>query len=324
MKRVWLDGGLKERRDAAISIDDRGFTLADGLFETVRTEGARALWLDDHLARLRAGAAVIGLAPPCDDAAIRHAVDALLHEPDAPAEGALRLTLTRGPAAMRGLWDASATAAPTLLLTLAPRAAGGPAALVVAETTRRNERSPLSACKTLAYGDNLLARREALARGATDALLLNTRDRVACTTVGNVFLRIGGRWVTPAEGEGLLPGLARQRLVALLGAQVRPVERQELAGADAAFVCNSLSCTPVERLEGRTLAGAVDLGRLASIYGEADATADVDVDGAAVAVAAAVAAAAAAAAAAADALAVAVAAATALEGPPSMPMQVSP
>ena len=54
----------------------------------------------------------------------------------------------------------------------------GPARAIIG-TTRRNEHSPLANVKALGYLDNILARREAEARGADEALLLNTAGRLA-------------------------------------------------------------------------------------------------------------------------------------------------
>ena len=62
MLAVWFNGTL--RSDAAITIDpgDRGLTLGDGVFETIAVFNGHAVWLGEHLDRLMAGAATIGLA----------------------------------------------------------------------------------------------------------------------------------------------------------------------------------------------------------------------------------------------------------------------
>ena len=64
---VWLNGALLPESEARLSIFDRGFTLGDGIFETMRVREGRPLWLADHLARLREGAAVLGIPVPLDD-----------------------------------------------------------------------------------------------------------------------------------------------------------------------------------------------------------------------------------------------------------------
>ena len=57
---------------------------------------------------------------------------------------------------------------------------------------RRNEHSPLSRVKSLAYLDNILALREAAEAGCEEALLLNTAGRLAGGSRSNVFLVLDG------------------------------------------------------------------------------------------------------------------------------------
>ena len=168
---------------------------------------------------------------------------------------------------LRGLWPPSEPVCPTLLITVAPLAAFHAQNVIVCRSTLRNQHSPLSRIKSLNYGDNLLARREAIDRGASDALMLNTSGDLACATVGNVFLRIEGRWITPRLADGALPGLARARLIKGIRATESPLSARSIASADAGFISNSLGCAAIEHLEGRRLddvAGDVDLTQIYS------------------------------------------------------------
>lgn len=262
---IWLNGRLLAGADDRLSVLDRGFTLGDGVFETMRASGPRLLWLADHLARLRAGAAVLGIDVPLDDTAIAEGLAGLLAAA-AEESAALRLTLSRGPAA-RGLWPGGAAPTPTLLATIARLPpVPGPVDLIVARTTRRNAQSPLSRIKSLNYGDNLLARREAALRGAGDALMLNGMDRVACATAGNLFLRIRGRWQTPLVAEGAMPGLARQRLLHLLGGSEAIIASAGLDEADAGMISNSLGLVPVRSIDGRGLADVTVIAGTIKLY----------------------------------------------------------
>jgi branched-chain amino acid aminotransferase len=247
---VWLDGRLTE--EPALSPADRGFTLADGVFETIRCRAGVPLWLPDHLARLRHGASQLGIPLSLDDRLIARGIADLLAARGL-AEAAVRLTLTRGPAAQRGLWPPGEPVRPTLLATAAPLRAPGPVRVTVARITRRNEHSPLSGMKSLNYGDNLIARREAAGRGFDDALLLNTSGALACASVANAFVRLDGRWRTPPLRDGVLPGLARARLLALLPAEEARVMPHDLARVEAMILANSLALTPVTALDDRDL-----------------------------------------------------------------------
>ena len=107
----------------------------------------------------------------------------------------------------------------------------------------------------MSYGDNIFARREAIERGADDAIMLNTKEHVACATVGNVFFRIAGVWVTPPIADGILPGLARRRFIAELGAVESSMSIETIRKSEEGFVCNSLGFSQIRSIDGRALPG---------------------------------------------------------------------
>lgn len=245
---VWLNGALVAADDARIAPGDRGFTLGDGLFETLAVRAGTISRLPAHLARLTAGAQVLGLPLPAFDLP---RIAAALLPANGLSDAVLRLTITRG-IGPRGVLP-PAEPAPTLLVTAAPLAApADPAQVVVATVTRRNEHSPLSRIKSLNYLDNILARQEAHGHGADDALLLNTQGRVAESTVANVFLVLDGTLVTPPLGEGALPGVMRAEVLAH-GAAERPVSVADLRAASEIFLSSSLGLRSVAGLAGRVL-----------------------------------------------------------------------
>ncbi|MDB5441863.1 MAG: 4-amino-4-deoxychorismate lyase [Phenylobacterium sp.] len=222
---------------------DRGFTLGDGLFETVLAEAGALRELAAHLDRMTAGCAVLGLPGPdrvAAEAAMRQALaDAGL----AGARAAVRLTLTAGSGG-RGL-DRPEPLNPVLVATAAPAPRPTTPARLVISTVRRNERSPSSGLKTLAYLDNVLARREARAGGADEAVMLDTQGRLACAAAANLFWISEGRLLTPALACGVLPGIVRARLIAAARDRQVPLEEvsagpDALASAEAIWLTNSL------------------------------------------------------------------------------------
>ncbi|MGQ0486174.1 MAG: aminotransferase class IV [Hyphomicrobiales bacterium] len=252
MSPVWFNGRIVE---GPLPLDpaDRGLLLGDGLFETVAVINGKALWLEEHLARLAAAAAELGIA--ADLVSIRKAIAALPGEAGAHA---LRVTLTRGPAP-RGL--ASGGESPSLIATLDPLPRGflmQPVSLATS-AVRRNEFAPSSRLKTLSYADAIAAARAAVASGADDALMLNTSGRAASSTIANLFLLKGNELITPDPSQGILPGIMRRALLDLahhlgLDAVERAVEPEEMASADAVFLSNSLRLIrPVTSLDAKPL-----------------------------------------------------------------------
>ncbi len=122
-----------------------------------------------------------------------------------------------------------------------------------------NERSPVARVKSLNYLDMILARREAEARGAEEAIVLNTHGRVAEASAANVFAVQGKRLLTPPVEEGCLPGIVRAEVLRVapsvgLEVAVEPLALQALGEADEAFVTNSrIGVVPLVELDGRVV-----------------------------------------------------------------------
>ncbi|MBA3471109.1 MAG: aminotransferase class IV [Herpetosiphonaceae bacterium] len=211
-----LDGALLALDAARIDPSDRGWSLADGCFETLRATRGGVLWLAQHRERLDAGLAVMGITPP--DLRDLPAMIRRLLAAYGAAAGVVRLQVTRGPATERGLAP-PASSQPTTLLTFAPElplpAMPSARRAIIAGSTRRNEWSPLSRIKALAsYPDLLLALQEAHGRGADEALLRNTTGELACSTVANLWIVRGRTLLTPAAACGATPGVVRHNLLA--------------------------------------------------------------------------------------------------------------
>jgi len=236
-----------------IPADDRGLLLGDGLFETILAEGGQLHLPDLHIDRMIRGCAVIGLAPP-DAAEARRAAEQAAA--GISGRAAVRLTLTAGSG--RGL-DRPAAARPRLLASAsgAPEPSG-PARLCTV-SVRRNDGSPASRVKSLSYLDNVLARREARARGADEALMLNSRGEIAGAAAANFFWIEQGRLFTPALACGVLDGIIRGQVLAAaeaLGVEVVEIRAaaDRLGAAEGAFLTSSLiGVLSVLEIDGRAL-----------------------------------------------------------------------
>jgi branched-chain amino acid aminotransferase len=247
---VWLNGALLPARQARIDPGDRGFTLGDGLFETIRAEGGIPRHLALHLARLRSGAAQLDIGISLDDRALEAALMATLASNRLTDQAVLRLTLSRGTG-LRGIAPPP-NPTPTLLITAA--AFAEPPATVTAiicRSTRRNERSPLAAIKSLNVLDGIMARQEAGRRGAEDAILLNTKDDLAEATGSNIFLLGEGGWLTPRVQDGALPGTLRARILTSGAASEARLTEADLLAARTICLGNALGVRAVAMLDGQ-------------------------------------------------------------------------
>ncbi len=237
--------------------NDRGLLLGDGLFETLLAVEGELPRLAAHLDRMAAGCAVLDL--PFDRAEAERRVRAAT-----PGEGrhAVRLTLSAGSGG-RGL-DRPAVPLPRLFAKAAVSALVTTPATAMIATTRRNEGSPASRLKTLSYLDNVLARAEAKAAGADEAVMLNNRGEIACAGAANLFWVEGGRLFTPRLDCGVLAGITRARVMALEAVEAVAVGPEVLDRAEAVFLTNSLiGVRALSRLGDRTFLPNLLVERLA-------------------------------------------------------------
>jgi branched-chain amino acid aminotransferase len=249
---VWLNGALVPTGLASIDPNDRGLTLGDGLFETIRCANGIPRFAKLHLVRLRRGAAKLDIALPFDDTEILAAFAQTLTANRLEGAAVLRLTFTRG-AGLRGLTP-PADAKPTLLITASPLAASPPEiAAVICRITRRNEFSPLAAIKSLNALDNILARNEAVKQGCEEAILLNTQGYVAEASAANIFVLTDGRWLTPRVADGALPGIFRSLVLVHQAASEARISEADLFSAQSICLGNALGVRAVTSLDGRDI-----------------------------------------------------------------------
>ncbi len=109
------------------------------------------------------------------------------------------------------------------------------------------------------YVMSILAKREALADGYSEALMLDTEGRVCEGTGENLFLVKGGRISTPPLGQAILAGITRATVIEMLESQGRTVHeetitREQLYTADEIFLCGTAAeVTPVREVDRREI-----------------------------------------------------------------------
>jgi len=261
--KIYIDGRLYAREDARISVFDHGLLYGDGVFEGVRIYARRVFRLDAHLARLAASAHAIGLALPLDLAELAEAVRETVRA-NRQSDGYIRLVVTRGDGPL-GL-DPTTCARPRVIIIVADVAVY-PAALyesgiriVTAATRQVPVASVDPRIKSLNYLKNVLARLEAHAAGAAEALMLNGDGFVAECTADNVFAVRDGIVRTPPATEGALDGITRavvRELAAESGLAFREerLARYDLFTANECFLSGTgAELVPVVALDGRPIA----------------------------------------------------------------------
>lgn len=254
---VFLNGRCVPEAEAVVPVSDRGFLYGDGLFETLRVVQGRPFCWEAHLARLSRGAGILRLRVPSSPADLLAAVSRLVELNGLP-DAVLRLTLTRGPGP-RG-YSPKGADSPTLVLSLhpAPPPPSEPVRLITS-THRLAAGDPLATVKTCSKITWVMARAEADAQGAHEALLLNTSGHLAEATASNLFWVRQGAVCTPPLEAGALDGITRARVLqacAALGIPSRETAAPPavLSSAEGLFLTGSVSgVVEVGELDGRSV-----------------------------------------------------------------------
>jgi branched-chain amino acid aminotransferase len=264
MMWIYLNDRFVKEEQALVSVFDHGFLYGDGVYETIRSYADKIFMRDQHLSRLRRSADAIGLVIPKVD------WPALLHESMARngvgnerADAYIRITISRG----KGDIGLDPALCPTPTLVVMTQALKSPpseryrtgVSLVVAKTKRNLPSALDPQIKATNFLNNIQAKREALAAGVFDSVLLNWEGHVTECTVSNLFFVRSGRLCTPALSCGILDGITRGVILTLAHDAGIPVEEgrfnaETLMAANECFLSNTtMEVMPATQLNGRPI-----------------------------------------------------------------------
>jgi branched-chain amino acid aminotransferase len=249
---IWADGQLCEEDDLRLGAFDRGFTLGDGLFETMVWTGERVARFSAHWARLAGGLAFFKIAMPFSEPSILDGIGALVAA-SMPAEArcVVKLIVSRGVGA-RGL-AYPREGRPRVVMTTSPFPAALGAASLLSVSIHRNPTAPSARFKTLSYVDNVAALNEARALGGDDALMLSTDGRVACASAANLFFWDGRDWLTPPVKDGAMAGVCRGLALAA-GAREHSIAAKDVGRFACAALTNTVvGVRPLAAIDGAPL-----------------------------------------------------------------------
>ena len=271
---VSLDNHLLSPKAARVEVFDRGFLFGDSIYEAVRTYGGVPFAWDEHLARLHRSAERIDLALPVSDGELGARLRRVLVAAANP-ESLVRLIVTRG-GGQTGLDGRGRVIYLVRPLQPVPALLYEKGVAVALIPLSPGEQGMDPSAKTGSHLGQVLALRRATARGAHEALMVDSQGNVTEGVSSNLFAVMGGALVTPPLAM-VLEGVTRRRVIALAGRlglrlEERALTPAELGRADEIFLTSTLrEVLPVTTLEGREVGngrvGTVTL-RLLSAFRE--------------------------------------------------------
>ena len=267
-QKLWFDGQLIDHGSLQATLSTHAMHYGSGVFEGIRAyatrDGAAVFRLPEHLERMRKGCELLGMTFD-----IAQATDAVL--------ATLRAN-NLGDAYIRPLaWygegsfglDVEGHTPHLMVATTATQVhLNGTRARLGVGKWRRNPADSLPPLKLCgAYVNSILAKRETKARGFDEAMFVDEDNYVVeCTGANLFFVRDGA--ITAVEHRDALPGITRDTLIRITGADSRPVSLEELLDADEVFACGTAAeVAPIAEIDGRAFDAESPLSReIAAVY----------------------------------------------------------
>ncbi|GGF71178.1 D-amino acid aminotransferase [Paracoccus acridae] len=275
-RTVYVNGEYLPEDQATISIFDRGFLMADGVYEVVSVLDGKLLDFEGHMVRLKRSLGELAMDNPLSDDEYLRAFRALV-EKNAITDGLVYLQVTRGNPGDRDFAYPPAGTGPTVVMFTQskPGLADAPAAktgwkVISIEDARWARRD----IKTVQLLYPSMAKMEAKARGVDDAWMVED-GLVTEGTSNNAYIVKNGTIVTRALSNDILHGITRAAVLRFAAeAQMQVEERSftiaEAQDADEAFITSaSAFVMPVVEIDGAAV-GTGQVGpvatRLREIY----------------------------------------------------------
>jgi branched-subunit amino acid aminotransferase/4-amino-4-deoxychorismate lyase len=267
---VWWNGTFCPIESVRISPLDRGFLYGDGLFETIRLQKGKPLWLSEHLDRLKKSLSFFNIKSVGEFFDMEKAgeiIDELCRKnPHLGEVARLKIIVTRGTNPTLGLpelrfVDNTLRHGPTVLFMATPYTPPSEADYNrgwTAKILHGRYSPPLGAHKTLNYLFFLWAKEQARSDGFHEAIIEDLNGHIAEASTASLLVFINGVWIFP-QSQWKLPGVTEGIIARFLEedgekTEIRPVYKWGLLQADVVWLLNSMvGIMPVCRIDDHVM-----------------------------------------------------------------------
>lgn len=265
--RIWINGQLKTRAEATVSVFDSGFVLGDGVWEGLRVVDGHPAFLDAHLARLWEGAKAIMLDIGLSRAALTQAIYDTLAANRMHDGVHIRLMVSRG-VKRTPYQDPRVTVGPATIVILPEFKLAKPetvqAGLKLFTVHVRRSHPDVLDPKLNSHSklNCITACIQATAAGADEALMLDPHGFVATCNSTHFFIVRGGE-VWTSSGDYCLGGITRSNVIQVCREAGIPVFEKNFSltqvySAEEAFCTGTFAgVVPVREVDGRPMEGGV-------------------------------------------------------------------
>ncbi|MGH6854637.1 MAG: D-amino-acid transaminase [Aestuariivirga sp.] len=256
---VYVNGEYLPEEQGKISIFDRGFLFADGIYEVTAVVAGKLVDYDAHMERLERSLSEIHMDWPCSEEELK-TMHLNLVKRNALAEGMVYMQITRGSADRDFKFPKGAK--PTLVaftqtgsLIDNPHAVTGVKVITVPDI--RWLRRDIKSVMLLAP---VLGKQAAHEAGAFEAWMVED-GHVTEGTSSNAYIVKGGKVITRGLSNRILAGCTRRSLFRLAKEQGVKIEErlftvEEAYAADEAFLTSASNFVlPITEIDGKRIGG---------------------------------------------------------------------
>lgn len=254
---LWFNGRWTTTEERVVGVEDRGFQFGDSVYEVFKFVGGRPLLIADHFQRMERGLRELEIRNPWSETEFDATMRELI-ERTAFADGIVYVQVTRGETARAHFYpeDIAPTALAYSRAFKFPDAAKKERGIRL--ITTEDHRWMHCDVKSVNLLANALAKKKAQRAGADEALLIDggiVREGASAS----FFAVRGGRVITHPLDEHILPGVVRDRTIALaIAAKIRvderPLREEELFDLEEAFITSTtMGVMPVAEIDQRII-----------------------------------------------------------------------
>jgi D-alanine transaminase len=244
MSTAYVNGSYVPRNRAAVSIEDRGYQFADGLYEVIWVKDGVLIDVEPHFTRLHRSLQELNIAAPISDGALKIIIAELLRRNHASnGDYMLYLQITRGVARRNHLFPKNTKPSLVMTLTAITPPSEDDVKKGVKVITHKDMRWARRDIKSVSLLPNILARQTAFEAGAREAMLMDG-DAITEGSTANIFIIKNDTLITHPADNNILNGVTRMSVLALakklkLKTEERAFTLKQALAADEVFMTST-------------------------------------------------------------------------------------
>lgn len=205
---AYVEGEFVPLGDAKVSIEDRGFVFADGVYEVIVAYNGRPFRLTEHLARLMKSAEAILLPLPMHANEMQKVLEDGIRQ-SGFQDTNIYLQVTRGVAPRAHSFPAGVKSNFVATFRARQEIPAETREKGVSVITTEEIRWAKCAIKSIALLPNVLANQKAVEAGVFEAIFVTSEGVVHDGTRSNIFMVKNERVYTPPKTDKILHGITR-------------------------------------------------------------------------------------------------------------------